>query len=88
MPVEYVVASLRIATFTNMVDPNIMEERMSQLLVLEEDMFIAGFHQQVQKEREKAWHYRHIKKNKFQVGDFVLLYDNKFVKFPRKFKTH
>lgn len=24
----------------------------------------------------------------FQVGDLVLLYDSKFVKFPGKFKTH
>jgi len=61
-----------------------MEERMSQLLSLEEDMFITRFHQQVQKEREKAWHGRHIKQNKFQIGDFVL----KFVKFLGKSKTH
>ena len=47
MPTEYIMPSLRIATFTNMVDPDIMKERMSQLLTLEEDRFIAGFHQQV-----------------------------------------
>ena len=54
MPVEYILPILRIAAFTNMVEPNIMEERMSQLIALEEDIFIAGFHQQVQKAREKA----------------------------------
>ena len=51
-------------------------------------MFIAGFHQQVQKVREKAWHDRHIKQKKFQVGDLVLLRGSKFVKFPGKFKVH
>ena len=41
------VPSLRIEAFTDMGDPNIIEERMSQLLALEEDRFIVGFHQQV-----------------------------------------
>lgn len=34
---------------------------MSQLLALEEDRFIARFHKQLQKAREKAWHDKHIK---------------------------
>ena len=61
---------------------------MSKILELEEDRFIAGFQQQVQKAREKAWHDRHIKKKQFQIGDLVILYDSKFMKFPGKFKTH
>jgi hypothetical protein len=51
-------------------------------------MFIARFHQQVQKEREKAYHDKHIKKKAFKQGDLVFLYDIKFMKHPRKFKTH
>jgi hypothetical protein len=50
--------------------------------------FVTGFHQQVQKAREKAWHDRHIKQKKFQVGDLVLLYDNKFMQHLGKFKMH
>ena len=65
-----------------------MNERLLQLVGLEEDRFIAGFHQQVQKEREKAWHDRHIKHKSFKEGDLVLLYDNKFSKFPGKFQMH
>ena len=42
----------------------------------------------MQKAREKAWHDRHIKKKQFQSGDLVLLYDSKFMKLPKKFKTH
>jgi len=42
---------------------------------LEEDRFIAIFHQQVQKEREKAYHDRHINKKLFKQGDLVLLYE-------------
>jgi hypothetical protein len=65
-----------------------VKDRLAQLVELEEDKFIAGFHQQVQKEREKACHDRHIKKKAFKQGDLVLLYDSKFMKHPGKFKTH
>jgi hypothetical protein len=58
------------------------------LVELEEDRFIVGFHQQVQKEREKAYHDRHIRKKAFNQGDLVLVYDKKFMKHPGKFKTH
>lgn len=79
---------LRIATLIDMGDPDIMEEGMLQLLALEEDRFIVGFHQQLQKERENAWHDKHIKKKEFQVGYLSLLYDSNFVKFLGKFKMH
>ena len=55
---------------------------------LEEDKFLPGFHQQVQKEREKSWHDRHINLHMFKVNDLVLLYDSKFTKFPGKFQMH
>ena len=71
-----------------MIDTIMTNERLAQLFTLEEDRFIAGFHQKVQKAREKSWHDRHVKKKIFQIGDLVLLYDSKFVKFPKKFKTH
>ena len=53
---------------------------------LEEDRFIVGFHQQVYKERENAWHDWHIKEKKFQIGRLVLLYDSNFLKHPGKFR--
>lgn len=55
---------------------------------LYEDRFLAGFHQQVQNECEKAWHDWHIKLHTFKVNDLVLLYDIKFAKFPGKFWMH
>ena len=55
---------------------------------LEEEIFLAGFHQQVQKQRKNVWHDRHIKLCTFKVNDLVLLYNSKFDKFPRKFKMH
>jgi hypothetical protein len=88
VPMEYLVPSLRITAFTDMDDTGVVQERLAQLVELEEDRFIAGFHQQVQKEREKAYHDRHIKKKAFKQGDLVLVYDNKFMKHPGKFRTH
>ena len=88
MPMEYIVASLKITTLIDMANDETLNERLLHLVGLEEDRFIAGFHQQVQKEREKAWYDRHIKHKTFKEGDLVLLYDNKFAKFLGKFCMH
>jgi hypothetical protein len=85
---EYLVPSLRIGAFTDMDDPCTIKYRLAQLVELEEDRFITGFHQQVQKERVKAYHDRHIKKMAFKQGDLVLVYGSKFIKHPRKFRTN
>ena len=71
-----------------MAEPDVMEERLAQILALEEDKFIANFHQQVQKACDKAWHDRHIRQKTFVEGDLVLLYDSQFVKHPGKFRQH
>jgi hypothetical protein len=44
---EYLVPILRITTFTDMDDTSVVQEMLAQLVELEEDRFIAGFHQQV-----------------------------------------
>jgi hypothetical protein len=58
------------------------------LLAMEEDRILAGFHQQVQKTRDKAWHDRHIKKKAFMEGDLVFLYDNKSFQHLGKLRMH
>jgi hypothetical protein len=45
IPMEYLVPSLRIVAFTDMDDPGVVQERLAKLVELEEDIFIAGFHQ-------------------------------------------
>ena len=88
MPMEYIIPSLKIAVLTDLENEKTVEERLLHLLELEEDRFVAGFHQQVQKNREKAWHDRHIKSKAIKEGDLVLMYDNKFARFPGKFRMH
>jgi hypothetical protein len=50
VPMEYLVLILRIAAFTNMDDTSAMQNRLAQLVELEEDIFIVGLHQHVHKE--------------------------------------
>jgi transposase InsO family protein len=66
VPMEHLVPRLIIASFTDMDDIGVVQDRLAQLVELEEDRFIGGFHQQVHKEREKAYHDRHIKKKTFK----------------------
>ena len=66
MPMEYIVSSLRITAAMRMDDEAPLEEGLDQLLQLEEDFFIVGFHQRVEKDQQKAWHDRHIKNKQFQ----------------------
>jgi hypothetical protein len=44
VPMEHLVPSLRISTFTDMDDIDVVQERLVQLVKLEEDRFIVGFH--------------------------------------------
>jgi transposase InsO family protein len=44
VPMEYLVPSLRIVAFTDMDDTGVVHERLAQLVEIEEDRFIAGFH--------------------------------------------
>ena len=55
---------------------------------LEEDKIVVGFHKEVQKEKDKSCHDRHIKSKKFKEGCLVLLYESKYLQHPRKFKMH
>ena len=85
---EYIVPRLHIVVATCMRVKGVVEERLEQLLYLEEDYFIKCFHQQVEKDRHKAWHDHHVKSKDFQCDYIVLIYDSKFVKHPGKLYMH
>ena len=56
MTMEYIVPSLHITMITGMTDHGDLEERLTQLEELEEEWFMVGFHQEVQKQCKKALH--------------------------------
>ena len=55
---------------------------------MEEYRILVGFHQEVQKARDKSWHDRHIKRKNFKEGDLVLVYYNKSIQHPGKHRMH
>ena len=61
MHMEYIIPSLWITTAIGMDEEEALDERIAQLVQLEEDRFVIGFHQRVEKDRQKARHDRYIK---------------------------
>jgi transposase InsO family protein len=49
VPLDYLIPSLCIATITDMTKNGTAQERLAQLMELEEDIIMEGFHQEVQK---------------------------------------
>jgi hypothetical protein len=46
VPLEVLVPSLRVTTITHMTERGAVQERLNQLMTMEEDQILAGFHQQ------------------------------------------
>ena len=65
MPMEYLVPSLWIASTIGMDATKSLDKHITQLIELEEDRFIVGFHHPIKKDRQKVWHDHHIKTNNF-----------------------
>ena len=85
---EYTIQILRMAAITEMTYIGTIEEYLVKLVQMEEECFIAGFHQNVEKQWKKSWHDSHIRTKEFKVGGIILMYDNKFLKHLGKIKTH
>jgi len=47
VPLDFLVPSLCVATITNMTERGIVQEMLSQLMELKEDIILVGFHQEV-----------------------------------------
>jgi hypothetical protein len=88
VPLEFLVPSLHVEEIANMIERGTVKERINQLMEMEDDKILAGFHQEVQKARDKYWHEKHVKRKSFKEGDLVFLYDSKFLQHPGKFRMH
>jgi hypothetical protein len=88
VPLAFMVPSLHVVEITNMTLRGAVKERLNQLMGMEEDRILPGFHQEVQKSREKSWHDRHIKRKSFKEGNLILLYHSKNFQHPGKFRMH
>jgi hypothetical protein len=88
MPMEFIVSSLCIVALTELTDSGTVEKRLSELVELGGRPFCHRISSTSSESTQKAWHDRHIKQKKFQMGDLVFLYDNKFLQHPGKFQMH
>jgi stalled ribosome rescue protein Dom34 len=77
VPLDFLVPNLRVAATTNMIERGTVQDKLNQLMIMEEDRILEWFHQEVQKARDKSWHERHINRKIFKEGDIVLMYDSK-----------
>ena len=87
MRMQYIVLILRVFVIRKMIDVDDVEDILLQLVQLEEERFAVVFQENVEKQRQKVWHDKHIKRNHFEFGDLVLMYENNFFKHPRKLGT-
>jgi hypothetical protein len=62
IPTDFITPILYISQVTHMKDDESIVERVVELLTLDEVVFLANFHQTIEKDRQKAWHDRHIEK--------------------------
>jgi hypothetical protein len=76
VPAKLITLSLYIAQIRNLLEDELVVQRLVELQELEETRFLADFHQSVEKVRHKSWHDRHIKTKECAQGDNVLLYDS------------
>ena len=66
VPMEYIMPSLQIIAPTEMTDEDAVKHRLSQLIHMEEEHFVARFHHTVEKQIQKAWHGHHIPVKSFK----------------------
>jgi hypothetical protein len=87
IPLHFWANSDRVASVSKFDQGRSLNDRLYQLNKLEEGRLIEIHHQEVQKQQQKAWHDRHLKKKEMNNGDLVLLYDSRVKGKPRKLET-
>jgi hypothetical protein len=69
-----------------MSDEESLEAGLNALMELDEDRFIAGLNQTINKRRQKAWHDINLRSKTLEPGKLALWYDSKFFHNLGKFK--
>ena len=88
MLIEFIVRSLRMVAIVETIEVGFVEEILLDLVQLEEEHLVTGYHQNDEKEKQKSWHDQHIKNKQFHIGYLILQYGSKFLKQPGKIRTY
>ena len=86
VPMEFMIPSLRMAIQEKLPMEKSREERIQELLNLEEDRQQSILVAEAVQKRRKAWADRHGKQKVFTKGDHVLIFNSKLGKHPGKLK--
>ena len=86
VPMEFMIPSLRMAIQEKLPMEKSREERIQELLNLEEDRQQSILVTEAVQKRRKAWADRHGKQKVFTKGDHVLIFNSKLGKHPGKLK--
>ena len=54
IPIEYIVLIRRLDVIIEITDVDVVEERLFQIVHVEKEYFVIGFHKNVEKQRRKA----------------------------------
>jgi hypothetical protein len=88
VPAKCITPILYITQIIDISEEESLTQRLMELQELEETIFLAEFHQSIEKERQKSWHDRHINTKVIMQGDKVLLYDIWYQKHPGNLHMH
>jgi hypothetical protein len=58
---------------------NTLQQRLDELMEIEDGCMLVEFNQVVEKKIQKEWHHRNIRQKILQSGSLVLLYENKYL---------
>ena len=86
VPMEFMIPSLRMAVQEKLPMEKSREERIQELLSLEEDRQQSILVAEAVQKRRKSWADRHGKQKVFTKGDHVLIFNSKLGKHPGKLK--
>ena len=70
VPAEFMIPSLRIALENKLDDVESLQRRLNNLNELEEKRLLAQWATEVTQNRRKVWHDKHLKRNRFQLGQY------------------
>ncbi len=79
VPMEFVIPSLRIAVTEKLSPEESVQNRIDQLMQLDEDRIHSSYTTSIIRNRRTEWVNRHVKQKNFKEQDLVLVYRSKLV---------
>lgn len=77
---NFVVPRFFISIYTRMIDDKSLQNRMNELMELEENRLLTGFIQLIKKNMQKEFHDRNINTKLLERNTLLIIYDSKFFK--------